>query len=221
MRNPGYSLRVATSCVGVFMLFLAALSAGCSADGRTATPTVSEGERVMRVFGTRPTWDVEDMVKRSDAVVIGMISRDLGDKQQPGIGEPPKLYYKHKDYELTVDEVLYSENDLPMQIAILVEDGAFAVSGSRVVGVEDLPTLRANERMLLFLESLEGPKFSEGVGRPVPEGFTESTYFQVIIGSKFAKLLPEGDEWKDARSNQKFTAEQLGNAIEQHIANSR
>ena len=221
MRIPRYSLRVATSCVGVFMLFLATLSAGCSADGRTAAPTVSEGERVIKVFGARPSWDVEDMVKRSDAVVIGMISRDLGDKQQPGVGEPPKLYYKYKDYEFTVEEVLHSEKDLPMQIAILVEDGASAVGESRMVGVEDLPTLLANERMLLFLESLEGPKFSEGVGRPVPKGFTESTYFQVIVGSKFAKLLPERDEWKDARSNQKFTAEKLENAIERHKANAQ
>ena len=216
MRIPKSSPRVITSCVGVFMLFLAALGAGCSADGQTAAPTVSEDETVVRVFGTRPSWDVEDMVKRSDAVVIGMISRELGDKQQPGIGEPPRLYYKYKDYELTVEEALHSKADLPERIAILVEDGASAVDGSRVVGMNDIPTLQANERMLLFLESLEGPKFSEGVGRPVPEGFTENTYFQVIIGSQFAKLLPEGDEWKDARSNQKFTVEQLANAIDRH-----
>ena len=50
------------------MLFLAALSAGCSGDGQTAAPTVSEGETVVRTFGFRPTWDVEDMVKRFDRI---------------------------------------------------------------------------------------------------------------------------------------------------------
>ena len=38
----------------------------------------SPAETVVRIIGTRPSWDVEEMVKRSDAVVIGMISRDLG-----------------------------------------------------------------------------------------------------------------------------------------------
>ncbi len=196
------------------MLLLSALSAGCSADDQTAALTVSEDETVVRVFGTRPSWDVEDMVKRSDAVVVGMISSELGEKQQPGVGEPPKLYYNYRDYEFTVEEVLYSNTDLPTRIAILIEDGASGVDGSRVVGMEDLPTLQANERILLFLESLDAPKFSGGVGRPVPTGFTETTYFQVIIGSRFAKMLREGDEWKDARNGQKFTVGQLANAIE-------
>ena len=220
MRIPGYRSRAA-ACAGIFMLFLAALSAGCSTDGQTAGPTVSEGETVVRIFGTRPNWDVEDMVKRSDAVAIGMISRDLGTKQQPGFGEPPQLYYKYKDYEFTVEEALHSTADLPERIAILVEDGASAVDGSRVVGMGDIPTLQANERMLLFLESLEGHKFSEGPGRPAPSGFTESAYFQVIIGSQFAKLLPEGDTWKDTRSNQTFTVAQLNNAIDRQNADAQ
>ena len=61
-------------------------------------------------------------------------------------------------------------------------------------------------------------KFSESPGRPVPKGFTESTYFRVIIGSQFAKLLPEGDKWKDTRSNQTFTGAQLRDAIDRHKA---
>ena len=221
MRIPRYRSRVATSCAGVFMLFLAGLSAGCSADGQPAAPTVSEGETIVKTFGLLPSWDIEDMVKRSDAVVIGMISRDLGTKQEPGIGEPPRFYYKYKDYELTVEEVLLSGADLPERIAILVEDGASTVEGSRVVGMDDIPTFQSNERMLLFLESLEDPKFSEGPGRPVPSGFTESTYFRVIIGSKFAKMLPEGDTWKDARSHQTFTMAQLRNTIDRNKADAR
>ena len=218
MRIPRYSSRAAISCVGVFMLFLAGLSAGCSGDGQIAAPTVSESETVVKIFGTRPAWDVEDMVRRSDAVVIAMLSRDLGTKQQPGVGEPPKFNYTYKDYELTVEEVIYSKANLPERIAILVEDGISAVDESRVVGMDDIPTLQANERMVLFLESLEGPKFSEGAGRPVPKGFTESTYFQVIIGSQFAKLLAEGGKWKDTRSNQTLTVAQLRDAIDRHKA---
>ncbi len=182
----------------------------------------SPAETVVGSFGLRPSWDVEDMVKRSDAVVIGMISRDLGTKQQPGQGDPPKLYYTFKDYEITVEEVLYSEADLPRRIAVLAETGASAAAeGVTVVGDDDIPTLQANERMLLFLESLEGPKFSEGAGRPVPKGFTESTYFRVIIGSQFAVMLPDGDNWKDTRNDQTFTATQLRSAIDRHKADAR
>ena len=214
MTIPKPSSRAAVSCVGVAMLFLAVLSVGCSGDGQTAASTVSEGETVVRTFGFRPSWDVEDMVKRSDAVVIAMLSRDLGTKQQPEFNDPPRFNYEYKDYELTVEEVIYSRANLPERIAILVEAGTSAVpavDGSivEVVGMDDIPTLQANERMLLFLESLEDPKFSESPGRPVPKGFTESTYFRVIIGSQFAKLLPEGDEWKDTRSNETFTIAQL------------
>ena len=68
--------------------------------------------------------------------------------------------------------------------------------------------------MLLFLESLEDPQFCESPGRPVPKGFTESTYFRVIVGGLFAKLLPEGDKWKDTRSNQTFTIAHLRDAID-------
>ena len=127
MRIPKYRTRVVTSCVGVLMLFLAALSVGCSGDGQTAAPTVSEGETVVSIFGNRPNWDVVDMVNRSDAVVIAMLSDDLGIKQQTGVGEPPIFNYKYKDYELTVEEVVYSGADLPERIAILVEDGISAV----------------------------------------------------------------------------------------------
>ena len=174
---------------------------------------------MVRTFGFRPSWDVEDMVKRSDAVVIAMISRDLGTKQQPEFNDPPRFNYEYKDYELTVEEVIYSRANIPERIAILVEAGVSAVpavDGSivEVVGMDDIPTLQANERMLLFLESLEDPKFSESPGRPVPKGFTESTYFQVIVGGLFAKLLPEGDKWKDTRSNQMFTIAQLRDAID-------
>ena len=221
MRIPKNSSRVAISCAGVFMLFLATLSAGCSGDGQTAGSTVAEGDTVVRAFGLLPNWDVEDMVKRSDAVVIGMVSRDLGSKQETEFNDPPRFNYNFKDYELTVEEVIYSRADLPERIAILVEDGLSAVDGSTVVsvvGMDDVPTLQADERMLLFLESLEGPKFSEGAARPVPKGFTESNYFRIVIGSLFAKLLPEGDKWKDTRSNQTFTIAQLRGAIDQHKA---
>ena len=216
MRIPRFNSRATIFCVGLLMLILTVLSAGCSANGQSAVPTASEGDTVVKVFGTRPKWDVEDMLKQSDAVVIGTVSRDLGAKQQPGTGEPPKLYYKYKDYEFMVEEVLNSKASLPERIAILIEDGATAANGAKVVGLEDIPTIQNNERMLLFLESLEGPKFTEGVGRPVPKGFTESTYFQLIIGSQFAKMLPEGDKWEDVRTGEAFTIMQLKDAIDRH-----
>ena len=92
-----------------------------------------------------------------------------------------------------LQEVLYPEGDFQSEIAVLVEAG-ISGSGVTVIQPEDVPSFREQERMLLFLESLEGPKFSEGVGRPVPKGFSEKTYYQVVIDSLYGKMLPGEDK---------------------------
>ena len=214
MRIPRNGFLIATAYVGLLMLLVAALNTGCSAE----SPTDPDGETTMMIDGTWPNWDVEDMVKQSDAIVVGAISRELGSKQEPGFGDTTRFYYDYKDYELTIQEVLHSSTDLPEQIAILAEVGVSTDEGSAILGLERIPSFQPDERILVFLRSLEGPKFSEGVGRPVPNGFKEETYFQVIVGGKFGKLLPEDGKWKDASTQQAFSPDLLKNAIDIHNA---
>ncbi len=60
------------------------------------------------IRGNRPNWDLEAMVKRSDAVVIVSFTKDLGSKRQPGENEePPRFDFLFKDFELTVEKFLY------------------------------------------------------------------------------------------------------------------
>ena len=195
---------------GLFVLCLTALAIGCSTGG-----THSHGNGTVWVGGQLPNWDVSDMVENSDAVVIGTISRTLGEKQEQDSFDPPSFYYTFTDYELAVEQVLYSKADLPDRIAILIETGYAPIDDKMAIaGLDDIPAFEVNERILVFLYSLEDPEFSPGVARPVPDGFAASNYFQVLIAGQYAKLLPDGSNWKDSRHERTFTTPQLTNAIQ-------
>ena len=63
---------------------------GCSGAGASEGP--GEERIVVEVLGLNPSWNLEEMVARSDAIVIGMVSRELGSKEFPepvGGGEEP------------------------------------------------------------------------------------------------------------------------------------
>ncbi len=96
----------------IFLTVLAGgiLVAGCD-NSQTPGAMTAQGNTVVTSLGSRPTWDVEDMVKLADAVVIGTFTQDLGDKQKPGSGAP-YIYYHYKEYKLTVEEAHYPKADL-------------------------------------------------------------------------------------------------------------
>ena len=75
--------------------------------------------------------------------------------------------------------------------------------------------------MLLFLENMAGPEYTEGVGRPVPKGFTEQTYYRAIIGGFYAKLLQDGDKWEDSRHDKTATVDQIRAAVQRQKSGSR
>ncbi len=127
----------------------------------------------------------------------------------------PYIYYDYKDYKLTVEEALYPAGDLPVEIAVLVPDGISAPNAT-ALRPDDFPSFVEQEKMLLFLENLEGPKFGEGVARPVPKGFTEKTYYRAIVGAFYGKLSQDGDKWEDSRSGKTATLDQIRAALEQH-----
>ncbi len=171
------------------------------------------------VGGLRPGWDVEEMVKQSDAVVIGVVSEGLGTKLAPGGNDdPPRFHYKFRDFAFTVEEVLYAERgELPDRIAIMTEAGITTTSADiTVFGGNDIPDFRVGERALVFLDNLDDPVYTaEGVGRPAPEGFTESSYFQVVIGARYSKLSPDDGQWRDSVSKEPLSRDELVAAIVQ------
>ena len=212
MRSPLNRIQGALPYIGLAILLTATLGAGCSSD----QPAAPEGKPTLWVSGLRPGWDVEEMIDQSDAVVVGVVSETLATKQDPGgLDDPPRFYYEFKDFALAVEEVLYPvKHDLPARIAILAETGISSADDTvMVVGTDDIPEFNIGERVLLFLDSLEDPDYADGVGRPVPEGFEASSYFQVVISSKYAKLKLEDGKWKDGRSRSEFTADRLKKAI--------
>ena len=217
MRSPLNRFTGVLPYVGVAILLIATLGLGCST-GHHHHQAAPEGKSGVWVSGLTPSWDVDEMVGRSDAIVVGVVAETLGAKQEAGGREdPPRFYYDFKDFALEVEEVLYpAKNDLPARIAILTEAGISAPGEAVTIsGLQDIPEFQIGERVLLFLDSLEDPVYASGVGRPVPEGFAASSYFQVVISSKYAKLKLEDGKWGDDRSEAKFTAERLKKAIAQ------
>ena len=211
-----HKIKVKFSAAAMFLAVLVSAGAvvGCS-DSEVADVAGPKDEIAVGVAQTRPSWDVEDMVKRSDAVVVGSFSADLGSKERAWPGGQLNISFKFKDYQFEVEEVLYPKGNFPSEIAVLVEAGISA-SDAAVIQPEEVPAFQEQERMLLFLESLEGPEFSEGAGRPVPKGFSEQTYYRVIIGNLYGKLLPEEDEWDDSRTGKTLTVDQIADAVQRH-----
>ena len=221
MRNPLNGILAALPYIGLAILSTAILGVGCSSD----QPAASEGRVALYVGGLRPGWDVEEMVKQSDAVVIGVVSEGLGAKLVPGGNDdPPRYHYEFRDFAFAVEEVLYAERgELPGRIAIMTEAGiTTARADTKVFGGNDIPDFQAGERVLVFLDSLDDPVYAvEGVGRPVPEGFAESSYFQVVIGARYSKLSPDDGQWKDSISKEALSREEIVAAIERIAATTQ
>lgn len=195
---------------------------GCGGNHAPDELDNANGKTVVGVDHTRPGWNVEDMVKRSDAVVIGSFTADLGDKQKTWGGSQSRLNinYDFKDYQLAVERVIYSKGDLESDIAVLVEAG-ISSPGNKVLQPEDIPSFQADERMLLFLESLKDYDDPDGVGRPVPKGFSENTYYRLIMGSLYGKLLADGDKWEDSITGKEVTVEQIADAVREYKDTSK
>ena len=176
-------------------------------------------DTIYMAFGSRPGWDENGMVQSADAVVIGTFTAHLGDKQE-SLGDSGLIFH-YKDYELTVESTLYPD-DLDTKLAVLVENGATGPAGQTVGGREDVPDWQDGEKMLLFLESMkDDEQHKEGVGRPVPNGFTKEVYYQVIIGGEYGKLVQDGDDWKDSNSQSTLSVQDINDSIENYKGANR
>ena len=112
---------------------------GCSGAGASEDP--GEDRIVVEVLGLLPSWNLEEMVARSDAIVIGRVSRELGSKEFPepaGRGGEPRYAWRFLDYELEVETVLKPRSLQSEVLALMIGAGIVpAREGIEVAGLED------------------------------------------------------------------------------------
>ncbi len=190
---------------------------GCSFGQAPAYGTQSQptGQSTLLISGLLPDWDLEDMVERSDAIAIGVITTNLGTKSEAGgLNDPPSYYYQFTDYKLEVERDFYP-GTLPENIAFLAETGVTpGKEDIKVVGYEGVPSYELEDRVILFMESMaDDSEFGDGAGRPVPDGFTADDYYLVIVGGPFGKLMLSGEKWEDSRTGESFTIDKLASVI--------
>ena len=189
---------------------------------KMAATTSAPGQTLMRVTGMLPGLDLEDMVRLSDAVVIGTFVEHIGTKRMPGeVDDPPRFYDEFKEYEMTIESSLYPESGIPDSIAVLVHTGVVGRDSSvKIVGSERPRNFLEGDKVLLFLESLNHDKFGETVKHEVPKGFTIDDYYRVIMGASIGKLAPDGDKWTDTYSRKTVSIDDILSAIESQKGNS-
>ena len=184
---------------------------GCSGAGASEDP--GEDRIVVEVLGLNPSWNLEEMVARSDAIVIGMVSRQLGSKEFPellGGGEESRFAWRFLDYELEVETVLKPRSLQSDVLALMIGAGIVpAREGIEVAGLED-PELAVGERILVFLERIPDEE-SPGV----PIGFDRERYYRVILSSNYSKLVPDGDLWRDVRSSSAVSSRDIQQKVVQ------
>ena len=204
------------------MIYLAFVqSRGTEAAARNQIP-IEEGKRTIMVDGLLPGWDLEEMIRRSDAIAIGILRADLGHKTEPGpFGDPATYHYVFTDYKLEVERAFYPAT-LPEDIVVLAETGITPGSNDIiVVGFDGVPEYNIGERVILFMESLSSDsEFGDGASRPVPDGYAVDDYYLAIVGGPFGKLMRSGEKWEDSRTGESFTTNELASAIEEVKKNS-
>lgn len=195
------------------------LSTGCSVI-QPVTEWRSTQKSYVAISGFAPEWDLNEMVRRSDAVVIGTLTEDLGIKTRSGVaggGESPKYNDQFRDYKLTLETVFYPSSGLPANLAVLTGPKRVAVSTTTQVvdHNEKKPEFELNERVLLFLQSLDQVVYEEGPGSTTPAGFAKSGYYRTITSRDYGKLVEAeiDGSWMDTRSFKTITEKQVREAV--------
>ena len=188
---------------------------GCSA---AAAPSSESNESVLMVTGLMPDWDIDEMVRRSDAVVIGTLAEELGTKTYPGSappGESPKYQDQFKVFEFAVESTFYSANKLPDSIVVLTGPPAVPAGDYKKVAEDkDIPAFAANERVLLFLDGLDDPMYNEGPGMEIPAGYVKGDYYFVIVAGLYGKLIERTGNWEDTRSAKTVSVERINESVQ-------
>jgi hypothetical protein len=167
-----------------------------------------------------PNWSIDEMMDRSDAVVIGTITRELGSKEIPiGSDDGRNLISVVVDYEVEVENVLLpTQGDFPTMIAVSTTGEKRFGDSLHAHSVEH-PAYKTNERVLFFLERLPESVYSDFSTFTVPQGFNKEAYFNHPISDRYGKLTPSGTEWVDSRTQISISSSEIEDAASRSEAN--
>ncbi len=185
---------------------VAVLLVGCS----TQQPT-----GILTVHGLQLDWNLDEMVRRSDAVVVGQISEALGTTTIDGPappGEDARYDEEFHNYKLTV-ETSYHPASLPESIAVMTGPYPVSDDANLLVEHDQIPGFAVNDRVLVFLDSLDDLAYADGPTDTAPTGYTKATWYRVITGSRFSKLTERGSRWEDTRSFETVSVEAIREAV--------
>ncbi len=193
----------------VLLGLLAAVGVGLVLAYQAPSPT-----QTFKYLGSMPNWDLDEMVQRSRAVVIGAFIRELGTKEIPlGEDDGETLFSVVVDYEFQVDEALLPRGaGFPKRIAVSTNAAKRLGPDIRLVS-DSVPKYAIGERVLLFLERLPDDAYARIPQIVVPEGFTRDTYLNHLVSAKYGKLVQYGDEWYDSRTGASLSPAQIESAI--------
>ena len=218
-RSPWFGLPLARATVGLLLFgALGVLGLGCAAFDATrdAADAADSGKSVVRTQGLQPDWNLDAMVRRSDAVVVGTVEEVLGSNRYPGPSagdDEPRYDREYRNYKLTI-QTAYHPASLSGAIAVMT--GPYPVQSNPNILVDDhsnIPDFAVNDRVLVFLDSLDDSVYSEGPGETAPDGYTKARYYRTITGSHYGKLTENGVQWSDTRSNKSVSANQVREAV--------
>ena len=205
------------SCWGVTALLAGLALVGCSSLEPPTRDAEPGPETTVRVFGHPPNWSLDEMVRRSDAIVIGRLTKQLRTEREPGgNNDPPRYYYEFTDFEFSVERSLLPAEGFPTRIAVLAETGWISANGADISDGGQIPEYRVGERVLLFLESLDDDRFSAGPGSAVPGNFSRDAYYLAIVGGRYGKMVPRLVLWMDSRTHMPVTVTRVKNAVRRY-----
>jgi hypothetical protein len=218
LNNVGfrYKAGISPALLLVWLLVLSLTPVACGGSSE-ATDEGASDDRVVASLGLCPDWNIDDMAKRSDAIIVGTVVAELGTKQDSGPYEDTSdLVNVYKDVQIDVERFIHPASATPESIAVLFNARIDSTNKEgHIHTFSPAPTLEVGDRVLLFLESLQGDKFNNPPGRPIPAGYSVEEYYQVLISESYGKLIPDGDDWKDSRSDKEVKVSDIEQAVRQ------
>lgn len=194
-------MKIVTTLAVLTLLLL-----GCAAE---------QPSRLVSVQGMQLDFTLNDMVKRSDAVVVGVVAASLATTTIDGPAPPgktPNHQEEFRNYRLAVETTFYPAN-LPASIAVMT--GPYPVSDNPNVFVEqdDIPELAVGEKVMLFLARLDGPEYANSPTNSPPTGYSKANWYRPVTGSTFGKLTERSGRWEDTRSFTTISVQEVQAAV--------
>jgi hypothetical protein len=167
MRKIKYISILTMSC------FILSLTLGCSTlFNSTKLPStkvsVLPGDNVQNVSGLLPRLNTEELIKYSDAILIGKVIEVLPPRN--GTDIPPEIPIIYTNVKLQVSRYLYGQSDSNI-VSVRVRGGKI---GNEVMSFDVEPIFTVEDEVLLFLYIPDNYELL-----PVPDGIGPADYYKV------------------------------------------